>query len=72
MTSVDVDDEDFVSLDHQILEGGEDGEIDVGSSTVFALLEVCVCVLIRSMPSINPDFKFVVEDFEDFLIFVDF
>lgn len=35
-------------------EGGESGDIIGGKSLVFATLEVCLCVLVRHMPSINP------------------
>lgn len=35
-------------------EGGEIGEIIPGKSVVFALLEVCLCVLVRHLPSLNP------------------
>ncbi|CAK8692902.1 unnamed protein product [Clavelina lepadiformis] len=38
-------------------EGGENGELITGQSTVFAVLEVCMCVLVRQMPSINPTFR---------------
>ena len=33
---------------------GESGDIIGGKSLVFATLEVCLCVLVRHMPSINP------------------
>lgn len=35
-------------------EGGISGEITPGSSVVFATLEVCLCVLVRHLPSLNP------------------
>ncbi|XP_077993059.1 HEAT repeat-containing protein 5B-like [Glandiceps talaboti] len=35
-------------------EGGEDGEIIPGKSFIFATLEVCLCVLIRQVPALNP------------------
>lgn len=35
-------------------EGGSEGDIVPGKSLVFAVLEVCLCVLVRQMPSLNP------------------
>ena len=35
-------------------EGGENGDIIAGKSLVFATLEVCLCVLVRHIPSLNP------------------
>ena len=35
-------------------EGGVNGQIEAGKSVVFATLEVCLCVLIRHMPALNP------------------
>ena len=35
-------------------EGGDDGHIVPGKSVVFATLEVCLCVLVRHLPSLNP------------------
>ncbi|XP_014676647.1 PREDICTED: HEAT repeat-containing protein 5B-like [Priapulus caudatus] len=35
-------------------EGGESGEIVIGKSLVFAFLEVCMCLLVRHMPQLNP------------------
>lgn len=35
-------------------EGGEEGEIIPGKSVVFAVLEVCLCVLVRHLPGLNP------------------
>nr|XP_006814260.1 PREDICTED: HEAT repeat-containing protein 5B-like [Saccoglossus kowalevskii] len=35
-------------------EGGENGDIIPGQSLVFAVLEVCLCVLIRQLPALNP------------------
>lgn len=35
-------------------EGGISGEITPGNSVVFATLEVCLCVLVRHLPSLNP------------------
>nr|CAB3252346.1 HEAT repeat-containing protein 5B-like [Phallusia mammillata] len=38
-------------------EGGESGSIEAGKSTVFAVLEICMCVLVRQIPTINPTFR---------------
>ncbi|XP_067647134.1 HEAT repeat-containing protein 5B isoform X3 [Eurosta solidaginis] len=35
-------------------EGGESGEIVPGISHVYAVLEVCLCVFVRQIPSMNP------------------
>ena len=35
-------------------EGGEDGKIIPGQSIVFATLEVCLCVLSKRIPALNP------------------
>lgn len=35
-------------------EGGESGDIEPGKSVVFATLEVCLCVLVRQIPAMNP------------------
>ena len=35
-------------------EGGESGEIVPGQSVVYALLEVCLCVLVRQLPQLSP------------------
>ena len=35
-------------------EGGEGGDILAGKSLVFACLEVCLCVLVRHIPALNP------------------
>jgi len=35
-------------------EGGKDGKLEVGKSPVFAVLEVCLCVLVRLYPDISP------------------
>ena len=35
-------------------EGGESGEIIPGASVVFATLEVCLCLLVRQLPALNP------------------
>lgn len=35
-------------------EGGESGEILPGKSLVYAVLEVCLCLFVRQIPSMNP------------------
>ena len=35
-------------------EGGNTGEIIPGQSLVFAVLEVCLCLLVRQLPALNP------------------
>lgn len=35
-------------------EGDADGILEPGKSLVFAVLEVCLCVLVRQIPSLNP------------------
>ena len=35
-------------------EGGSSGDIVAGHSVVFALLEVCLCLLTKLVPSLNP------------------
>ncbi|XP_038071477.1 HEAT repeat-containing protein 5B-like [Patiria miniata] len=35
-------------------EGGESGDIVPGNSVVFATLEVCLCLLVRQLPALNP------------------
>lgn len=35
-------------------DGGESGEIIPGKSLAFAGLEVCLCILVRHMPALNP------------------
>lgn len=35
-------------------EGGESGEIIPGKSVVYAVLEVCLCLFVRQIPSMNP------------------
>jgi hypothetical protein len=35
-------------------EGGGTGEITPGQSLVFAVLEVCLCLLVRQLPALNP------------------
>lgn len=43
------------TLDLDLLgEGGEIGEIVAGQSLVFAVLEVCLCLLIRHIPALSP------------------
>lgn len=39
-------------------EGETEGRIHQGKSIVFATLEVCMCVLVRQFPSINPTFRY--------------
>ena len=39
-------------------EGGSDGDINAGKSTVFAVLEICLCVLVRHVPAIHPSFRY--------------
>lgn len=43
-----------VSMSREIGDGGESGNIIPGKSVVFATLEVCLCVLVRHMPALNP------------------
>lgn len=46
---------DDYSLNIDLLgEGAENGKIVPGSSLVFAVLEVCLCLLVRYIPSLNP------------------
>lgn len=35
-------------------EGGESGEILPGNSLVFAVLEICLCLLVRQLPALSP------------------
>jgi len=35
-------------------EGGEEGRIKAGGSVAFAILEVCLCVIVRYHPSVSP------------------
>lgn len=35
-------------------EGGESGEVVPGKSVVYAVLEVCLCLFVRQIPSMNP------------------
>lgn len=36
-------------------EGEENGELIPGKSLVFAVLEVCLCLLVRQIPALNPN-----------------
>lgn len=36
-------------------EGKEGGELIPGKSLVFAILEVCLCLLVRQIPALNPN-----------------
>lgn len=36
-------------------EGEESGELAPGKSLVFAVLEVCLCLLVRQIPALNPN-----------------
>ncbi|KAG5327693.1 HTR5B protein, partial [Pseudoatta argentina] len=36
-------------------EGEENGELTPGKSLVFAVLEVCLCLLVRQIPALNPN-----------------
>lgn len=36
-------------------EGEESGELQPGQSLVFAMLEVCLCLLARQIPALNPN-----------------
>ena len=40
--------------DSDIGEGGTSGEVVPGKSVVFATLEVCLCILVRQLPALNP------------------
>ncbi|XP_031336319.1 HEAT repeat-containing protein 5B-like [Photinus pyralis] len=43
------------TLDADLLgEGGENGTIVPGQSLVFAVLEVCLCLLVRNLPALSP------------------
>lgn len=35
-------------------EGGDSGEVISGSSLVFAVMEVCLCLLVRQLPALSP------------------
>lgn len=46
---------DNVTADLDLLgEGGESGEITPENSLVFAILEVCLCILVRQLPALSP------------------
>nr|XP_055377450.1 HEAT repeat-containing protein 5B isoform X2 [Condylostylus longicornis] len=45
---------DFMRELDYLGEGGEDGEIVPGKSHVYAVLEVCLCLFVRQLPTINP------------------
>ncbi|XP_073829130.1 HEAT repeat-containing protein 5B isoform X2 [Musca autumnalis] len=48
---------DNISLQEQIDqmgEGGASGEITPGSSHIYAVLEVCLCLFVRQIPTMNP------------------
>lgn len=48
---------DNISLQEQIDqmgEGGSSGEITPGSSHIYAVLEVCLCLFVRQIPTMNP------------------
>ena len=36
-------------------EGEENGELTPGKSLMFAVLEVCLCLLVRQIPALNPN-----------------
>lgn len=35
-------------------EGGEEGDINGGKGFVFSVLEVCLCLIVRQIPALNP------------------
>lgn len=35
-------------------EGGEEGNINTGKGFVFSVLEVCLCLIVRQIPTLNP------------------
>ncbi|KAJ8926889.1 hypothetical protein NQ314_020740, partial [Rhamnusium bicolor] len=47
------DEETKIDVD-MLGEGGENGKLIPGKSLVFAVLEVCLCLLIRQLPSLSP------------------
>lgn len=47
------DDSTFLNID-LLGEGAENGKIVPGNSLVFAVLEVCLCLLVRHLPALNP------------------
>ncbi|KAK0176436.1 hypothetical protein PV328_000569 [Microctonus aethiopoides] len=48
------EEKDIVKLD-LLGEGGTTGELIPGKSLVFAVLEVCLCLLVRQIPALNPN-----------------
>lgn len=61
------DNELKTELIHEIddlAEGGEEGEILPGNSHVYAVLEVCLCLLVRQMPQMNPSPRFMSEQLQ--------
>lgn len=52
--SSDADEAERLSQSSSVGDGGESGEIVAGKSVVFASLEVCLCALVRHLPSLNP------------------
>lgn len=48
-----MDDDNEYLLDN-LGEGGECGEILPGKSLIFAVLEICLCLLVRQIPSLSP------------------
>jgi len=42
------------SVESSVGDGCESGEIVPGKSVVFASLEVCLCAIVRHLPSLNP------------------
>jgi len=51
--SSDADDTEHL-VPSSVGDGCESGEIVPGKSVVFASLEVCLCALVRHLPSLNP------------------
>ena len=45
---------DTIDSSYVLGEGGDSGEIVMGKSVVYATLEVCLCVLVRQIPALNP------------------
>uniref|UniRef100_A0A8D8UIW2 HEAT repeat-containing protein 5A n=1 Tax=Cacopsylla melanoneura TaxID=428564 RepID=A0A8D8UIW2_9HEMI len=47
--------EQLVSEEIELLgEGGSNGSLKPGESIVFSLLEVCLCIVVRRLPALNP------------------
>lgn len=46
--------EELTSELDQLGEGGDSGEIIPGQSLVYAVLEVCLCLFVRQIPTMNP------------------